>query len=296
METPNPQNTKPPNPREISELQKAVNEASLRTAALWVSFMSFAAYLTVAVGSVDHLKLFKETAIKLPILAAELPLVAFFAISPFFLLLFHFYLFLNLVALSRRISTYNRVLTEDVKGEDDQNLLRSRLDTFLVVQLLSRPPQEPNSLHIRLLNFVAWITLIGMPILLLLQFQLTFLPYHDSIVTWIHRFLIGADLILIWSFGLRSTAEGNFIFRDRDSIWSRLVSRRLSSSFRLSWCPTPESAGENSERPDSHGVLGKARSAFRLLPARTGQHGDGASAELLLQCPCITRPNADGRQ
>ena len=212
METPNPQNTKPPNPRDISELQKAVNDASLRTAALWVSFMTFAAYLIVAVGSVNHLKLFQETAIKLPILAAELPLVAFFAFAPFFLLLFHFYLLLNLVALSRRISTYNRVLIKDVKGEDDQNLLRARLDTFLVVQLLSRPPQERKSLHIRLLNIVVWITLVGVPILLLLQFQLTFLPYHNTVVTWIHRFLIGADLILIWFFWFAIYRRGKLHF------------------------------------------------------------------------------------
>ena len=88
-----------PDPRDIPELQKAVNDASSRTTALWVSFMTFAAYLIVAAGSVNHLALFQETAIKLPILAAELPLVAFFAIAPFFLLLFHFYLLLNLVAL-----------------------------------------------------------------------------------------------------------------------------------------------------------------------------------------------------
>ena len=178
-----------PDPRDIPELQKAVNEASLRTTALWVSFMTFAAYLIVAVGSVNHLKLFQETAIKLPILAAELPLVAFFSIAPFFLLLFHFYLFLNLVALSRRISTYNRVLTKDIVGEDDQNLLRARLDTFLVVQLLSRPPKKRGDLNAWLLNIVVWITLVGVPILMLLQFQLTFLPYHHSAVTWIHRFL-----------------------------------------------------------------------------------------------------------
>ena len=89
-----------PNPRDISELQRAVNDASSRTTALWVSFMTFAAYLIVAAGSVSHLALFQETAIKLPILAAELPLVAFFAIAPFFLLLFHFYLFLFIIFCS----------------------------------------------------------------------------------------------------------------------------------------------------------------------------------------------------
>jgi uncharacterized protein YjbI with pentapeptide repeats len=189
-----------PNSQEIQPLQSAVNEASSRTTALWVSFMTFAAYLIVAAGSVNHLTLFQETAIKLPILAAELPLVSFFAIAPFFLLLFHFYLFLNLVTLSRRVATYNRVLAASVVAEDDRNLLRARLDTFLVVQLLCRPPREKNSVSTWLLNIVIWITLVGVPILILMQFQLTFLPYHHSGVTWIHRFLIAADLMLIWFF------------------------------------------------------------------------------------------------
>jgi len=201
-----------PNPRDISELQRAVNDASSRTTALWVSFMTFAAYLIVAAGSVSHLALFQETAIKLPILAAELPLVAFFAIAPFFLLLFHFYLFLNLVTLSRRISTYNRVLVQDIPAEDDRNLLRARLDTFLVVQLLSRPPKKRNRLNGWLLSIVVWITLVGVPILILLQFQLTFLPYHLGVVTWIHRFLIAADLTLIWFFWFAIYRRGELHF------------------------------------------------------------------------------------
>ena len=201
-----------PDPRDILALQSAVNDASSRTTALWVSFMTFAAYLIVAAGSVNHLALFQESTIKLPILAAELPLVAFFAIAPFFLILFHFYLFLNLVTLSRRISIYNRVLTENVAAEDDRNLLRARLDTFLVVQLLCRPSQERAGINARLLNVVIWITLVGVPILLLLQFQSTFLPYHHSGVTWIHRFLIVADLMLIWFFWFAIYRRGELHF------------------------------------------------------------------------------------
>jgi uncharacterized protein YjbI with pentapeptide repeats len=201
-----------PNPRDIMALQSAVNDASSRTTALWVSFMTFAAYLIVAVGSVSHLALFRETAIKLPVLAAELPLVAFFAIAPFFLLLFHFYLFLNLVTLSKRISTYNRILTEDVTAEGDQNLLRARLDTFMVVQLLCPSSKEREGLNAWLLSSVVWITLVGVPILLLLQFQLTFLPYHDSVVTWIHRLLIVADLTLICFFWFAIFSHGELHF------------------------------------------------------------------------------------
>jgi uncharacterized protein YjbI with pentapeptide repeats len=215
-----------PDPRDILALQSAVNDASSRTTALWVSFMTFAAYLIVAAGSVNHLALFQESTIKLPVLAAELPLVAFFAIAPFFLLLFHFYLFLNLVTLSRRIATYNRVLVENVAAEDDRNLLRARLDTFLVVQLLCRPLKERAGLNAGLLNIVIWITLVGVPISLLLQFQATFLPYHHSGVTWIHRLLIVTDLTLIWFFWFAIYNRGELHF---PKLWHHLIALGCST-------------------------------------------------------------------
>ena len=174
--------------------------------------MTFAAYLIVAAGSVSHLALFQETAIKLPILAAELPLVAFFAIAPFFLLLFHFYLFLNLVALSRRISTYNRVLVKTLPQKMIEiSCALGSIRSWSSSCFPGRPRREV-ALTAWLLNIVVWITLVGVPILILLQFQLTFLPYHLSVVTWIHRFLIVADLTLIWFFWFAIYRRGKLHF------------------------------------------------------------------------------------
>src|SRR5713101_6289269 len=78
---------------DLSALQTAVNDASSRAAALWLSFLTFMAYLTMTMGAVTHEALLKQNAIKLPVLNVDLPLVAFFWIAPIFFLLFHFYLF-----------------------------------------------------------------------------------------------------------------------------------------------------------------------------------------------------------
>ncbi|HML13381.1 MAG TPA: pentapeptide repeat-containing protein [Xanthobacteraceae bacterium] len=184
-------------PKDLSALQTSVNDASSRAGALWISFLTFAAYLTVTVGSVNHESLFLEKAIRLPVLGVDLPLVAFFAVAPFFFFLFHFYLFLQLVILVRKITTYNTVLHEKVKSVKNQALLRRRLDTFLIVQLLGG---EHGGVTASLLRVITWITLVGLPIALLLQFQVTFLPYHSGWVTWVHRGMILADLMLIWIF------------------------------------------------------------------------------------------------
>ena len=184
----------------LSALQAAVNDASSRAAALWLSFLTFMAYLTMTVGAVTHEALLKQTAIKLPVLNVELPLVGFFWIAPLFFLLFHFYLFLQLVILVRKVASFDANLRIAVATEEEREEYRKRLDSFLVVQFLCGAKEERTGMTGRLLRSIAVITLVILPILLLLQFQLTFLPYHDAWVTWVHRIAILIDIRLAWVF------------------------------------------------------------------------------------------------
>src|ERR1700730_18443078 len=82
-----------PGAKEIAAQQASVNHASSRAGALWISFLTFAAYLTVTAGSVTHEMMLRDAPIKLPVLNVELPIFAFFVIVPFFFVLFHFYLY-----------------------------------------------------------------------------------------------------------------------------------------------------------------------------------------------------------
>jgi uncharacterized protein YjbI with pentapeptide repeats len=49
-----------------------------------------------------------------------------------------------------------------------------------------------------LLKAIAWISLVIGPVLLLLLIQVQFLPYHLEWVTWVQRFAVLVDLILLW--------------------------------------------------------------------------------------------------
>jgi uncharacterized protein YjbI with pentapeptide repeats len=212
----------------LSGLQGAVNDASSRAAALWLSFLTFMAYLTMTVGAVTHEALLKQTPIKLPVLNVELPLVGFFWIAPFFFLLFHFYLFLQLVILVRKIASFDANLRTTVELEQEREEYRRRLDTFLVVQFLIGAEEERKGLTGRLLRCVALITLVMLPILLLLQFQLTFLPYHDAWVTWVHRIAILVDIRLAWVFWFAiARGDGKIYFPEIQFGW-RDVFRRGS--------------------------------------------------------------------
>ena len=51
------------------------------------------------------------------------------------------------------------------------------------------------------LRLIAWVTLVGAPILILLEAPVIFLAYHDEIITWAQRLLLLLDLVVIWGFG-----------------------------------------------------------------------------------------------
>ena len=83
---------------------------------LWTTFVTFELYLAIAFGSVKHRDLFLETPVKLPILDVDLPLVGFFVLAPAILVIFHFYVFLQLYGLAAKAREYNGLLKEQVQA------------------------------------------------------------------------------------------------------------------------------------------------------------------------------------
>src|SRR6266478_5467773 len=102
----------PIDPKDVGELQSALNNAAGKASVLWTTFITFELYLTIAFGSVTHRDLFLETPIKLPLLNIDLPLVGFFVVAPAVLIVFHFYVFLQLLALTRKANDYDMLLRQ----------------------------------------------------------------------------------------------------------------------------------------------------------------------------------------
>src|SRR6266576_5366867 len=92
----------PIDPKDVGELERALNDAAGKASVLWTTFITFELYLVIAFGSVKHRDLFLETSIKLPLLNVDLALVGFFTVAPLLLLIFHFYLFLQLLGLASK--------------------------------------------------------------------------------------------------------------------------------------------------------------------------------------------------
>src|SRR5215813_264656 len=103
----------PIDPKDVGELQKALNDAAGKASVLWTTFITFLLYLAIAFGSVTHRDLFLENSIKLPLLNVDLSLVSFFVVAPLLLVIFHFYVFLQLLGLASKARDYNTLLLND---------------------------------------------------------------------------------------------------------------------------------------------------------------------------------------
>jgi uncharacterized protein YjbI with pentapeptide repeats len=201
-------------PKDLGELQKALNDAAGKASVLWTTFISFQLYLAIAFGSVTHRDLFLETPIKLPLLNVDLPLVGFFVVAPTLLVIFHFYVFLELLGLAATAKDYNMLLVDRAPVASDRQYLRQRLHSFLVLRFLAGPRSQRTGFDGLSLRLIVWITLVGTPLLILLQAQVTFLPYHREWIVWLQRAAVLSDLAVIWYFWLRLRSDDDPIFND----------------------------------------------------------------------------------
>ncbi|MBX3568823.1 MAG: pentapeptide repeat-containing protein [Rhizobiaceae bacterium] len=192
---------------DIPAARKALEDATSLSRGLWITFISFSAYLAIAAGSVTHVDLFLEYPVKLPLLNIDLPLIAFFWIAPVLLLIVHTYLLLNLKFLADNVRAWdglvNQVLmpiTDQVERRRISDGLRYQLPNFIVVQMLAAPSENRSGVVGSVLVATVLVTVIVAPIALLLLLQAQFLPYHSEAVTRLHRLVVIADLVLIWFF------------------------------------------------------------------------------------------------
>jgi len=192
----------------FDEIAKAVRDGGATVSALWVSFILFTLYAAIAVGAVTHKDLLLGSSIKLPGFSnIELPVLQFFFIAPSLFVIFHFYTLLQLAMFARTTERYNTLLEIQVPEERTDYIelrsnIREQLPNHIFTQLLSGPRSKPGSFRRgpvgRMLYLIAIITMVVFPLMIVMIFQIKFLPYQEQTVTWWHRLLFALDIALIW--------------------------------------------------------------------------------------------------
>lgn len=215
-------------PEPIPDLLKAVNEASGKAFALWITFLTVGIYLAIAIGTTTHLQLLLAGPVKLPLLGVDMPLFAFYGFAPPMFVVLHLYVLMQLYLLSRLLRLFDGDLRAADMTEQDRNRIRGQLDKFVFTQFLIGAPQDRT---VRLfLRLVVWLSFVIGPVLLLLGFQLRFLPYHSIPVTYVHRITLLVDLALLallWPRISRSGVQSVQALHDRGAFW-RLAAAGLS--------------------------------------------------------------------
>jgi hypothetical protein len=195
-----------PSPSKIAEMatdlftiRAALIDAAGIGIGLWLSYLLLLFYLGVAAGAVNHRTLLLEEPVKLPFLGIDLPLVAFFATAPILLLVFHAYVLIHFVLLGAKIGRFQDKLARQVEGDALRDKIRDQLPNQIFVQLLAGTRATREGAIGWLLYVSASITTVLGPVVLMLLFQVQFLPYHLSWVTWLHRVVLMIDIVLLWA-------------------------------------------------------------------------------------------------
>ena len=142
--------------------------------------------------------MFFENPVKLPFLNVELPLIAFFVLGPALFLIVHWYTLLHFALLAGKVGAFHTELEAQIHYPETRARLRRQLPSNIFVQFLAGPRDTREGVFGVMLRLIAWISLIVGPVLLLVLFQLQFLPYHGETVSWWQRIAVVIDLVLIW--------------------------------------------------------------------------------------------------
>ena len=178
-------------------LRGAADETARLTQTVYLSFLGLGTYIAIIIWSTTDMQLLKVSTVTLPLLNVQLPIVEFYVIVPWLLLLVYFNLLLHLAFLADKLYQFNTVLAAltDAAAREEQRL---RVFPFPFSALLIGRPAR-GSLRL-LLGVMIVITVVLLPLFLLLWTQMRFLPYHHTAITWTHRFAVLMDLILLWLF------------------------------------------------------------------------------------------------
>jgi uncharacterized protein YjbI with pentapeptide repeats len=191
------------NQPELATLVHSVNDAAKRVIAPWVTLLVAMTYMFVATFAITQDALLKNAPAKLPILNVDLPLTVFFSVAPGLILMLHFYCIVQFRAMVEKLEIFEGALKAAIPIKSDRHRYRSLIDISLITRVPSERFERWPSPIGWIYRAVLFFSMVGFPVLLLLVFQLKFLPFQDEFTTWVHRVLLIIDIALgtwLWAF------------------------------------------------------------------------------------------------
>lgn len=227
----------------LDKLLAAANEASVRARAGWLTYLAFGTYLAVVIAGTTPTDLLLDNPAQLPLLGVSVPLYLFYVVAPLLFVALHLSLLLQLYVTAVKLKEWHGAAS---RSHQDSLEPKSGLDPFLFTRVMGGADSEP------FIRFLMWrvveFTVLVAPVLLLLSFQIRYLPQHSESMTLYLRLLVLADLGLLWLVWPRVLAPSES-WPERFKGWSQRVRGAIgaaaSTGLEVIWAgwrpPSPSS-------------------------------------------------------
>jgi hypothetical protein len=230
--------------RSGDRLLDAENQSSSTARNNWIFFLSVLTYLFVAVASVTHKDLLLDAPVKLPLLGIEIALSRFFTFAPLFVLFVHAGLLLQHRALADKAREFDaRISAEEARNGNEPRSYPQRLElsTYFLTQSIAGARTE--WWRRSLLEVVVWGTLGVFPGLLLIFFQISYLPYHDEDVTQWHQTVVALEAVLsaLFLFGMTKRQGSRQRLVRLSTFWSFCLFQAFIGLFAIFVATVPDS-------------------------------------------------------
>jgi uncharacterized protein YjbI with pentapeptide repeats len=192
-----PEAETPVNPYSLLD---AVNTSSANAYAAWLIFIALMMVLMVAVAGVTHKSLLLQTPVALPILQVNIEQRRFFLFAPVLAVFLHLGLLSQLVLFARKALAFDAAIRTLELTDRRTHPLRLELHTFFLAQAVAGPHRS--AIVSAFLHGMSWVTLVGLPVIVLLTIHIVFLPAHDITATWMHRAALTVDVVLLILIGI----------------------------------------------------------------------------------------------
>ncbi len=168
-------------------LQNA-NEAARHALRVYLVFLLICAYVFIIIGSTTDEQLLRVSRVSLPLLDVGIPILAFYILTPWIVVLLHFNLLLQLYLLASKLHLFDSALGS-ITPATKQDEFREHLFPFIFSHMLVG--YHHGRLAHWLLKLAIYVTVVLLPLALLAAAQTRFLPYHSEPITWLHRAAVG---------------------------------------------------------------------------------------------------------
>ena len=169
--------------KRIDRLRQAANMAAQNVQRISLIFLLVFLYVSVSVFSTTHEQLLRGSGAVLPLFEVQLPLVQLSLALPGVIVVLQAYLMCHIAFLSQRLGALSEAL--ESLDSREQSEYRDLLFPSFCVRAIMR--QQERARERVVLQFVL-VGLLGcFPVLLLVAIQMSFLPYHEPLLTWGHR-------------------------------------------------------------------------------------------------------------